>query len=55
MKNDLNCDIMDAANPVMTDVDAPDKSSGKRKQHIHIKYDGVGFIPLSMRIKEETA
>lgn len=36
-------------------VDAPDKSSGKRKQHIHIKYDGVGFIPLSMLMKEETA
>ena len=26
-------------------VDAPDKSSGKR-QHIHIKYDGLGYIPL---------
>ena len=36
-------------------VDAPDKSSGKRKQHIHIKYDGVGFIPLSMLRNEETA
>ncbi len=27
-------------------VEAPDKSSGKRRQHIHIKYDGMGFIPL---------
>lgn len=25
-------------------VDAPDKSSGKRVQHIHIKYDGLGYI-----------
>ena len=32
-------------------VDAPDKSSGKRKQHIHIKYDGVGFIPLDKLVK----
>ena len=36
-------------------VDAPDKSSGKRVQHIHIKYDGLGFIPLNELIKEETA
>ncbi len=36
-------------------VDAPDKSSGKRQQHIHIKYDGVGFIPLSMLRNKETA
>lgn len=28
-------------------VDAPDKSSGKRRQHIHIQYDGLGFIPLN--------
>ena len=27
-------------------VDAPNKSSGKRVQHIHIKYDGLGYIPL---------
>lgn len=25
-------------------VDAPDKSSGKREQHIHIKCDGLGFM-----------
>lgn len=36
-------------------VDAPDKSSGKRRQHIHIKYDGLGFIPLDELMKEETA
>ena len=36
-------------------VDAPDKSSGKRRQHIHIKYDGVGFIPLDELMKAETA
>ena len=36
-------------------VDAPDKSSGKRVQHIHIKYDGLGFIPLNERMKKETA
>ena len=32
-------------------VDAPDKSSGKRVQHIHIKYDGLGFIPLNELMK----
>ena len=36
-------------------VDAPDKSSGKRVQHIHIKYDGLGFIPLNKLMKKETA
>ncbi len=36
-------------------VDAPDKSSGKRVRHIHIKYDGIGFIPLNELRKEETA
>ena len=36
-------------------VDAPDKSSGKRVQHTHIKYDGLGFIPLNELMKEETA
>ena len=28
-------------------VGAPDKSSGKRRQSIHISYDLIGFIPLS--------
>ena len=36
-------------------VDAPDKSSGKRVQHIHISYDGLGFIPLNELMKKETA
>ena len=36
-------------------VDAPDKSSGKRVQRIHIKYDGLGFIPLNELMKKETA
>ena len=34
-------------------VEAPDRSSGKRKQHIHIKYDGIGFIPLDELMKHE--
>lgn len=36
-------------------VDAPDESGGKRGQHIHIKHDGLGFIPLNAVMKEETA
>ena len=36
-------------------VDAPDKSTGKRRQHIHIKYGGIGFIPLDELMKKETA
>jgi len=36
-------------------VDAPDKSSGKRRQNIHIKYDGIGFIPLNELMQKETA
>ena len=36
-------------------VDAPDKSSGKRRQNIHIKYDGIGFIPLSELMQKKTA
>lgn len=27
----------------------------KRVQHIHIKYDGLGFIPLNELMKKETA
>ena len=26
-------------------VEAPDKSSGKRKQHIHVSYDLLGILP----------
>ena len=36
-------------------VDAPDKSSGKRRQHIHIQYDGLGFIPLNELLPNEKA
>ena len=36
-------------------VGTPDKSSGKRRQSIHIKYNGPGFIPLDALIKPETA
>ena len=36
-------------------VEAPDKSSGKRRRSIHIKYDGMGFIPLDELMKGETA
>ena len=28
-----------------------DNASGKRVQHIHIKYDGLGFILLNERMK----
>ena len=34
-------------------AEAPDKSSGKRRQHIHINYDGIGFIPLDELMKHE--
>lgn len=36
-------------------IEAPDKSSGKRRQHIHIKYDGLGLIPLDELMNKETA
>ena len=36
-------------------VDTPDKSSGKRRQNIHIKYDGIGFIPLNELMQKKTA
>ncbi|WP_418972056.1 DUF4368 domain-containing protein [Allofournierella sp.] len=36
-------------------VEAPDKSSGKRRQEIHIQYDGIGFIPLDELAQKETA
>ncbi|MBR6953913.1 MAG: DUF4368 domain-containing protein [Clostridia bacterium] len=37
------------------EVGASDKSSGKRVQHIHIKYDDVGFIPIHELTEQETA
>lgn len=36
-------------------LDAPDKPSGKRVQHIHIKYDGLGFISLNELMRKEMA
>ena len=36
-------------------VGAPDKSSGKRRQSIHICYDLIGFIPLSELMEQEMA
>jgi len=36
-------------------IEAPDKSSGKRRQDIHTCYDLVGFIPLDKLMKQETA
>ena len=36
-------------------VEAPDKSSGKRRQNVHIEYDGIGLIPLEELAKKDTA
>ncbi len=36
-------------------VEAPDKSSGKRKQKIHICYDLIGYIPVDVLLKAEQA
>ena len=36
-------------------VEVPDKSSGKRKQKVHIEYDLVGYIPVDKLIKAEQA
>ena len=36
-------------------IEAPDKSSGKRRQSICICYDFVDFIPLDELMKQETA
>ncbi len=36
-------------------IEAPDKSTGKRRQGIRIAYDLVGFIPLEKLAKEEAA
>ena len=36
-------------------VDALDKSSGKHRQHIHIQYDGLGFIPMNELLTSEKA
>ena len=36
-------------------VDAPDKSSVKRRQKVHIEYDLVGYIPVDELLKAEQA
>lgn len=36
-------------------VEAPDKSSGHRVQKIHIKYNGIGFIPINELMAKQTA
>ena len=36
-------------------VEAPDKSSGKRKQKVHIEYDLVGYIHVDELTKAEQA
>lgn len=36
-------------------IEAPDKSSGKRRQNIRISYDLVGFIPVEELLKQGTA
>lgn len=36
-------------------MEASDKSSGKRKQRVHIEYDLVGYIPVDELIKAEQA
>ena len=36
-------------------VDAPDKSSGKRRQKVHIEYDLVGYIHVDELLKAEQA
>ena len=36
-------------------IEAPDKSSGKRRQGVRISYDLVGFVPVEELLKQETA
>ncbi len=36
-------------------IGAPDKSSGKRCQSIHICYDLIGFIPLNELMEQKMA
>ena len=36
-------------------VRAPDKSSGKRRQSIHICYDMIGFLPLCELMTQKMA
>jgi hypothetical protein len=64
MTDEKNSVIMAPANPVQTVAPekeetemlrATDKSSGKRRQSIHICYDLIGFIPLSELMTQEMA
>ena len=36
-------------------IEAPDKSSGKRRQGVRISYDLVGFVTVEELLKQETA
>lgn len=36
-------------------IEAPDKSSGNRRQGVRISYDLVGFVPVEELLKQETA
>ena len=36
-------------------VGAPDRSSGRREQSIHIEYNCVGFIPINGLTEKQTA
>lgn len=36
-------------------IGKPDKSSGKRRQEVHIEYDLIGYIPLDELMKEVRA
>ncbi len=36
-------------------IEAPDESSGKRRQSVHISYDFVGIIPIDELMQEEMA
>ena len=36
-------------------MDAPDKSSGKRRLKVYIEYDLVGYIPVDELLKAEQA
>lgn len=50
---DFFCALRELAQAIY--VEAPNKSSGKRHQSIHIKYDGTGFIPLDELMKRDTS
>lgn len=36
-------------------VESPRRVDGKKEQHIHIEYNGIGFIPIYDLIEQETA